>query len=316
MRVISISIIFIAAVLKLSAQVEYPYPTHHLHLIIENKPLQMAYMDVTSNKSNGKTIILFHGKNFNGYYWKNVISMLTEKGYRVIAPDQIGWGKSDRPDLHYSFQMLAENNKALLDSLHIEKVTVLGHSMGEMLAVRFALMFPNITEKLILEDPIGLEDYKTFVPYKSLEELYQKEKSATYESYKKYQQGYYPEWKLEYEQYVQAQAQDLQAKDFDAIAWNNTLTYQLIYTQPVVYELKYLKMSTHLIVGSVDRTIVGKNYLSDSIKNQHGNYPALAQREKEQIPNCKLIIIPGVGHIPHVQEPAKFREAVINFLSE
>jgi len=303
MRVISISIIFIAAVLKLSAQVEYPYPTHHLHLIIENKPLQMAYMDVTSNKSNGKTIILFHGKNFNGYYWKNVISMLTEKGYRVIAPDQIGWGKSDRPDLHYSFQMLAENNKALLDSLHIEKVTVLGHSMGGMLAVRFALMFPNITEKLILEDPIGLEDYKTFVPYKSLEELYQKEKSATYESYKKYQQGYYPQWKSEYEQYVQAQAQDLQSKNFDAIAWNNALTYQLIYTQPVVYELKYLKMPTLLIVGSVDRTIVGKNYLSDSIKNQHGNYPALAQRAKEQILNCKLIIIPGVGHIQHVQEP-------------
>ena len=308
MRVISISIIFIAAVLKLSAQVEYPYPTHYLHLIIENKPLQMAYMDVTSNKSNGKTIILFHGKNFNGYYWKNVISMLTEKGYRVIAPDQIGWGKSDRPDLHYSFQMLAENNKALLDSLRIEKVTVLSHSMGGMLAVRFALMFPNITEKLILEDPIGLEDYKTFVPYKSLEELYQKEKSATYESYKKYQQGYYPEWKPEYEQYIQAQAQDLQSKNFDAIAWNNALTYQLIYTQPVVYELKYLKMPTLLIVGSVDRTIVGKNYLSDSIKNQHGNYPALAQKAKKQIPNCKLIIIPGVRHIPHVQEPEKLEK--------
>jgi len=75
-------------------------------------------------------------------------------------------------------------------------------------------------------------------------------------------------------------------------------------------------MPTLLIVGSVDRTIVGKNYLSDSIKNQHGNYPALAQQAKKQIPNCKLIIIPGIGHIPHVQEPEKFREAVINFLSE
>lgn len=242
--------------------------------------------------------------------------MLTEKGYRVIVPDQIGWGKSDRPNLHYSFQMLAENNKVLLNSLHIEKITVLGHSMGGMLAVRFALMFPNITEKLILEDPIGLEDYKTFVPYKSLEELYQKEKSATYESYKKYQQGYYPEWKPEYEQYVQAQAQDLQSKNFNAIAWNNALTYQLIYTQPVVYELKYLEMPTLLIVGGEDRTIVGKNYLSDNVKNQHGNYPELAKNAKQQIPNCTLIIIPGAGHIPHIQEPEKFKEAVMNFLSK
>jgi len=75
-------------------------------------------------------------------------------------------------------------------------------------------------------------------------------------------------------------------------------------------------MLTLLIVGNVDRTIVGKNYLSDSITNQHGNYPALAQHAKKQIPNCKLIIIPGVGHIPHVQEPKRFREAVMYFLSE
>jgi pimeloyl-ACP methyl ester carboxylesterase len=316
MRLSFAFLLMLLSTLKLPAQIKYPFPVQYLQLTIENKKQQMAYMDVSPEKPNGKTIILFHGKNFNGYYWKNVIPMVSDKGYRVIIPDQIGWGKSSRPDLHYSFQMLAENNKALLDSLHIQKVTVLGHSMGGMLAIRFALMFPDITEKLILEDPIGLEDYKTFVPYKSLEELYQKEKLATYDSYKKYQQGYYPSWKPEYEQYVQAQAQDLNSKNFDAIAWNNALTYQLIYTQPVVYELKYLKMPTLLIAGSEDKTIVGKGYLNDSVKNQHGNYPELAQQAKQQIADCRLIIIPGVGHIPHIQEPEKFKEAVMNFLEE
>ncbi len=314
MRLIfSISLVLLS-VLKLSAQIEYAYPVHFLHLTIENKPLKMAYMDVLPNSKSEKAIILFHGKNFNGYYWKNVVPMLVSKGYRVIVPDQLGWGKSDRPDLHYSFQMLAVNNKTLLDSLHIKKVTVLGHSMGGMLAIRFALMFPGITEKLVLEDPIGLEDYKTFVPYKSLEELYQKEKSATYQSYKTYQQGYYPAWKPEYEQYVQAQAQDLKSENFSAIAWNNALTYQLIYTQPVVYELKNLTVPTLLIVGSEDKTIVGKGYLNDSVKSEHGRYPELAQQAKQQISGCTLIIVPGVGHIPHIQEPDKFKEAVINFL--
>src|SRR5690349_4851614 len=104
MRIIAVAALLFVPALKSFAQVEYPYPSHFFHLIIENKSLQMAYMDVSPDKSNGKTIILFHGKNFNGYYWKNVIPMLTEKGYRVIVPDQIGWGKSDRPDLHYSFQ--------------------------------------------------------------------------------------------------------------------------------------------------------------------------------------------------------------------
>ena len=97
-------------------------------------------------------------------------------------------GAFGKPDLHYSFHMLSAVNRSLLDSLHIGKVIVLGHSMGGMLAIRFTLLYPQLVEKLVLENPIGLEDYKTFVPYQSLDQLYKKEKSASYASYKKYQQ--------------------------------------------------------------------------------------------------------------------------------
>ena len=131
-------------------------------------------MDVKPVIANGKTIILFHGKSFSGYYWKDIIAALTDKGYRVIVPDQAGCGRSDKPDLHYSFHMLVKNNRLLPDSLQVDEVTVIGHYMGGMLAVRFALMFPGKTEKLVLENPIGLEDYKSFVPYQSLEEIYAK----------------------------------------------------------------------------------------------------------------------------------------------
>ena len=111
------------------------------------------------------TVLLLHGKNFNGYYWKGVIAALSSNGYRVVVPDQVGWGQSDKPNIHYSFPLLAANTKKLLDTLGITKVHVVGHSMGGMLATRFALMYPATVDKLIYEDPIGLEDYKTFVPY-------------------------------------------------------------------------------------------------------------------------------------------------------
>ena len=95
-----------------NGQVTYPYPLHSIELRIEKQNVKMAYMDVgCSFKPKGKSVILFHGKNFNGYYWKDVIKALTQTGYRVIVPDQVGWGKSDKPDLHYSFQMLADNNE-------------------------------------------------------------------------------------------------------------------------------------------------------------------------------------------------------------
>ena len=53
--------------------------------------------------------VLMHGKAFGCYYFRNVIEALTAAGYRVVAPDQIGLGKSPKPDIHYSFQLLAAN---------------------------------------------------------------------------------------------------------------------------------------------------------------------------------------------------------------
>ena len=299
---------------NVAAQVVYPYPLHSFSLNIENRHTQMAYMDVKPASPNGKTIILFHGKNFNGYYWKDIIPSFTEKGYRVIIPDQVGWGRSAKPDLHYSFHMLANNNRLLLDSLKIDKVIVLGHSMGGMLAIRFSLLYPDRTEKLILENPIGLEDYKTFVPYQTTAEIFKKERSATYESYKKYQQSYYPVWKPEYEQYVRAQAESLNDASFESIAWVNAITYQMIYEQPVVYELKNIRVPTLLIIGQADRTIVGKDLLADDQKNKYGQYPELGKKTQLQIPNSKLIELDGVGHIPHVQSPDLFKNAVFDFL--
>jgi len=176
-----------------NTSVKYPHPVKYFPLKIEQQNVKMAYMDVFSKDPNGAAVILFHGKNFNGYYWKDVIARLNVHGYRVIIPDQIGWGKSDRPNLHYSFHTLAENNKKLLDSLDISKVFVIGHSMGGMLATRLALMYPETVEKSVLENPIGLEDYRTFVPFTPLEQVEQTELKATAESVENYQKTYYPE---------------------------------------------------------------------------------------------------------------------------
>ena len=139
-----------------TGQVTYPYPVRRIRLAMDNTVAQMAYMDVSpGSNANGKIILLLHGKNFNGYYWKNIIPLLTKEGYRVIAPDQVGWGRSDKPDIHYSFHLLSQNTIALLDSLKIDRVYVVGHSMGGMLAARLAMLYPARVEKLVLENPIS-----------------------------------------------------------------------------------------------------------------------------------------------------------------
>src|SRR5271168_1777889 len=143
----------------------YPWPVHFLPLTIEGQDVRMAYMDVppavTSHAASHATsqatadapcIVLLHGKNFGGYYWADTARALSAAGYRVVIPDQIGWGKSSKPEIRYSFQFLAANTARLLDSLGVAKAAVLGHSTGGMLAVRFALMYPERVSRLILED--------------------------------------------------------------------------------------------------------------------------------------------------------------------
>ncbi|MCA1920531.1 MAG: alpha/beta hydrolase, partial [Flavobacterium piscis] len=104
---------------------EYPFSVQFLELNNQRQNLKMAYMDIKPDHYNNKTIVLLHGKNFNGAYWETTIKALTKEGYRVIVPDQIGFGKSSKPDnFQYTFQQLAENTKKLLDHLGIEKTTI------------------------------------------------------------------------------------------------------------------------------------------------------------------------------------------------
>jgi pimeloyl-ACP methyl ester carboxylesterase len=299
-----------------SQNIEYPNPVKYITINIDEQNAKMAYMDVIPDSPNGQSVILLHGKNFTGFYWKEVISSLSKAGYRVIVPDQIGWGLSTKPNTKYTFELLAQNNKQLLDSLQIDKVNLIGHSMGGMLAIRFALMYPERTAKLILEDPLGLEDYKKFIPYKTMEQQYKKELSATYASYKKYQQSYYPVWKPAYEQYVIAQAAPLKQKDFSSVAWVNALTYQMIYEQPVFYDMQKLNVQTLLLIGQLDKTVVGKEMLPAKKQKLYGNYPVLAAKAGKKIKNSRVVILPGVGHIPHIQTPELFRKTVLNFLMQ
>jgi len=80
----------------------YPYKISHLKFTSQHQDLTMAYMDIQPQKANGETVVLFHGKNFNGAYWQQTIESLTKEGYRVVVPDQIGFGKSSKP-IGYQF---------------------------------------------------------------------------------------------------------------------------------------------------------------------------------------------------------------------
>lgn len=296
--------------------VKYPYPVKYYAVHTEGQDLRMAYMDVAPTQlNNGRTVILFHGKNFGGYYWTNVIKALTGRGFRVIVPDQIGFGKSSKAFIHYSFHQMARWNKGLLDTLGVKRTSVLGHSMGGMLATRFALLYPEVTEKLLLENPIGLEDYRTFVPYINTEDQYKTELKATAESIKKYYQtSYFTVWKPEYEELVRIAGGITNSGDFPRFARVAAMTYSMIYEQPVVYEFYNIKVPTVLFIGKEDKTIIGKSLLSPDQQAIHGQYKLLGKQTAAKIPGAKIIEFEACGHIPHIEVPTEFTVALLGSL--
>lgn len=295
----------------------YPYPVSYLPLVIEGQDLKMAYMDILPSGSwNGKTVMLLHGKNFFGSYWKDTIALLTEKGYRVIVPDQIGFGKSSKPNIHYSFHALAANTKKLLDTLNVKEVTVVGHSMGGMLATRFALMYPETAARLVLENPIGLEDYRKFVPYVSVDEQYRSELKATSENIRNYHKSYFVSWLSEFGEYAEVAVRQRLSGEYPRLAMSSALTYEMIYEQPVCHEFGDLKAKTLLVIGQSDRTVVGKARVKKDLLPKVGQYPELGRKTAKLIPGAKLVEIANVGHIPHMEQKEKFHEALLNFLNE
>src|SRR5258707_10251884 len=169
----------------------YPYPVNMLPLVNDGEQVRMAYMDVAAAQPNGRTVVLLHGRNFPSSYWAPVIKTLNEAGYRVVVPDQIGFGKSSKPQADLHFDTLARNTMALLDHLGIAKVDIVAHSLGGMLVVRITRAYPDRVEQLLLAAPIGLEDYRLYVPPTPTQKILENEDKLPAEGYRKQLQTNY-----------------------------------------------------------------------------------------------------------------------------
>src|SRR5881394_4098951 len=170
-------------------EIAYPYPVLYLPLTLYGQDVRMAYMDVPpAGQPNGRTVVLFHGMNFGGFYFGGPIEVLRKEGFRIVVPDQIGFGRSSKPIIPYNFHDMAANSRKLLQTLGVSKVTVVGHSMGGMLTARFAASYPDLVEQAVIYNPIGLTDVRWNQPWPSADDAY---KATMAQSKDQLYQGFY-----------------------------------------------------------------------------------------------------------------------------
>lgn len=286
---------------------DYPFDVHFFEFKTQKKILEMAYMDL--NKSSENVVLLLHGKNFSGFYWKKIANDLVKMNYRVVIPDQVGFGKSSKPGHYqYSFGNLALNTKKLLGHLNIKKFIVVGHSMGGMLATQMSYLYPEMVKKMILINPIGLEPYLDFVKYKDPDFFYELELSKTPEKFKAYQQkNYYDgKWKKEYEDLIIPFAGQMRGKDWPLVAWNNALTYGPIFTEDMTSKFSKITNEVVLIIGTRDKTGPGRHWKRRGVSYQLGQYSRLGEATKNKFKKAKLYELKGLGHLPQFEDYSRF----------
>ena len=297
----------------------YPYPVSAFAVTNEGEHLSMAYMDVgASGQPNGRAVVLLHGRNFPASYWAPVIKTLAEAGYRVVVPDQVGFGKSSKPSGELHFDNLARNTMALLDHLQIAKADVVAHSMGSMLAVRIARGYPDRVIHLVLTAPIGLEDYRLYVPPTSTEKIIESENRLTTDGYRKQLETNYA-LKLPADQvtpFIDSRFNIKGSADYPRWLHAFAASYQMIYREPVVHEIPLISQPTLFVIGADDHNAPGRAGAPEALRAKMGHNAELAQALAALMPNARAEVIANTGHLVFLEARQKYDELLLNFIGK
>ena len=296
----------------------YPFPVAFFPLTVAYRPVRLAYMDVApTGAANGHTALLLHGRNFPASYWEPVIRALTARGFRALAPDQLGFGKSSKPEGAWSFDDAAANTAALLDALHLPQVDVVGHSMGGMLAMRFTRTYPGRVRRLALEAPLGLEDYRFFVPPVPRDVLIQQETNLSWDAYYRYLVTAYG-LTLPREAvmpFVDIRERMKGSADYPRWVEAYVASYYAIWGQPVAHELPLVATPTLFLVGTRDRTAPGRAYAKPEDRERMGHIAELAQALAPKMANAHVVTF-DTGHLVHLEATEEFNRELVRFLGD
>ena len=242
---------------------------------------------------SGPTVILLHGLGGSAQVWNFNIGPLAEK-YHVVVPDQIGFGKSDKPLVNYRIRTYVDFLDQFCKQLKIERATLVGNSMGGWIAAMFTAAFPDRVDKLVLVDAAGYRPPKDF----DMRTLFglnptTREGMKVLVSKVFYNKAFQTDAVIE-----QSMAVRLAAGDGYTI---NSITESIIRGEDFLDDVvKTIKRPTLIVWGRQDGLVP----LTDG---EHFN---------KDIAGSKMIVIEQCGHVPNVEKPGEFNAALLKFLAE
>ena len=242
---------------------------------------------------SGPTVILLHGLGGSTQVWGFNTAALAEK-YHVVVPDQIGFGKSDKPFVNYRIRTYVDFLDQFCKQLKIERATLVGNSMGGWIAAMFTAAFPDRVDKLVLVDAAGYAPPKDF----DMRTLFALNPTT------------------------RAGMKLLVGKVF----YNKAFQTDAAIDQAIAARLA---ANDGYTINSISESIMrGEDFLDDVVKTikrptliiwgrQDGLVPlAEGERFNKDIAGSKMVVIEECGHVPNAEKPGEFNAALLKFLAE
>lgn len=282
-RILLLLVISVCVSLQVAAQASPP---------VEKEVLVFGQRIHYVEAGSGPAVILLHGLGGSSRAWQPNIGPLAEK-FHVFAPDQIGFGKSDKPLVNYRIRTYVDFLDQFCKQLKIERATLVGGSMGGWIAAAFTAAFPDRVEKLVLVDAAGYApsneiDPRTFYGLNPTT----REGMKTLVTKVFYNKLFHTDAAID-----ASIAARLAAGDGYTI---NSITESIIRGEDFLdATVKTIKRPTLIIWGRQDGLVP----LSEG------------ERFNRDIAGSKLIVFEECGHVPNFEKAADFNSAVINFLT-
>jgi len=244
----------------------------------------------------GAPVILLHGSGGEGARWMPTIKGLASE-FRVIAPDQIGWGNSDKPMLIYHSGVFAEFLARFMKEIGVPKAALVGQSMGAGVALQMAVNYPQLVDRMVLVNGGGFRSAndppRTGAPDWHARQI---SNAGTLAESREYLEKMY---------YNHSLISDKQVED------NLILRLRSAYTAEAVQianarglggvtedEVRAIKTPTLLVWGANDKL----------------SPPINADKLNAAIPGSRKVLIDKAGHYPFIEHPEQFNQAVRDFL--
>jgi 2-hydroxy-6-oxonona-2,4-dienedioate hydrolase len=243
---------------------------------------------------SGPVVILLHGLGGSTVNWTFNIPALAQK-YRVIVPDQIGFGRSEKPFINYRIGTYVDFLDALYKELKIERASLVGNSMGGWIAAAYTLEHPDKVERLVLVDAAGFAPPQDF-DMRQLAAL----NPSTREGMKTLAQLVF----------------------YNKALFMNDAAIDLMLTQRIKagdgYTIQSLSESILRREDMLDNRLSGIKKPTLIIWGRNDGLTPLAaygERFKKEIPNSELLVFDECGHAPQAEKAAEFNAAVLKFLA-